>query len=231
MQRKKLLTAIQFLLCEIHVPRSILLTPTKWVHWFSGQSQNCAESMKNKREESHCILNMTGKISEVNSIYSVHLAISFCPLTSTCKHLKTEDAFSAVGLIKASSVISCTCWGYILAILQASKINLYVNITHFDKVMLYGDICLHRHIELYFIKVCMLRILVYFLRNIWLNYILGMGNVWKMDCRITGDRCLQREVIFHSCRDFHLDLRAILVGVCAVRMHTFVSLLRDKVVQ
>lgn len=25
-----------------------------------------------------------------------------------------------------------------------------------------------------------------------------MGNIWKMDCRITGYPCLKREVIFHG---------------------------------
>lgn len=97
--------------------------------------------------------------------------------------------------------MSCTCWRYSLAILQASKINFNVNITHFDKVMyiIRREIYLYRHIELYFIKVCTLCTLYYFIRNIWLNYILSKGNIWEIDCRITGDHCLKCEVILHSC--------------------------------
>lgn len=145
---------------------------------------------------------MTAKGRKINCMYHTPLAISFCLPTSTCKHLNTKDAFCTVGLIKAYfSLMSCTCWRYSLAILQASKINFNVNITHFDKVMyiIWREIYLYRHIELYFIKVFTLCTLYYFIRNIWLNYILSKGNIWEIDCRITRDHCLKCEVILHSC--------------------------------
>lgn len=175
--------------------------------------------MKMGREESPSVLNLIAERRRAVARAMLYILFPSVPQASACMPWKPEGAFHAAGLIRAyPSWRSCTCLGYSLAILKASEINFNANITHFDKVT-YIYIYLHRHIILYFIKICTLYLLFHFLRNIWLNYILGVGNVWWLNYRISLP-----EMWGHTaqlCSDFHFGLQAIFVGVCAIQKRTW----------